>query len=113
MRGQWETILPAWHARTGHFGPASVKVLHWMAKDSAPCLAQETGQALGLVCAQHAMRSAAQLNAQALAGTLRMMYLCVFFNVNASLSDLLPLSAHVPFGPDVALRLDLVQGALL
>eukprot|EP00971_Amphidinium_carterae_P200905 3986695-Amphidinium_carterae.1 len=65
------------HARTGHFGPASLEVLNWMAKDSAPRLAQETGQALGLVRAQHAMRSAAQLNAQALTGTLRMMHSCV------------------------------------
>eukprot|EP00971_Amphidinium_carterae_P326399 6457146-Amphidinium_carterae.2 len=36
------------HARTGHFGPASIEILNWMAKDSAPRLAQETGQALGL-----------------------------------------------------------------
>eukprot|EP00971_Amphidinium_carterae_P265966 5275990-Amphidinium_carterae.2 len=48
------------HARTGRFGPASIEVLNWMAKDSAPRLAQETGQALGLVRAQHAMRSAAR-----------------------------------------------------
>eukprot|EP00971_Amphidinium_carterae_P179881 3567867-Amphidinium_carterae.1 len=46
------------HARTGHFGPASVEVLHCVAKDSAPRIAQETGQALGLVRAQHAMRNA-------------------------------------------------------
>eukprot|EP00971_Amphidinium_carterae_P224339 4450632-Amphidinium_carterae.1 len=30
------------HARTGHFGPAAVEVLHWLAKESAPRLAQET-----------------------------------------------------------------------
>eukprot|EP00971_Amphidinium_carterae_P140369 2781143-Amphidinium_carterae.1 len=73
-----------------------------MAKDSAPRLAQETGQALGLVRAQHAMRSAAQLNAQALTGTLRMMHSCVSSSVNTSPSDSLPLSSHSPAGPAVA-----------
>eukprot|EP00971_Amphidinium_carterae_P208354 4134094-Amphidinium_carterae.1 len=61
-----------------------------MAKDSAPRLAQETGQALGLVRAQHAMRSAAQLNAQALTGTLRMMHSCVSSSTHATPSDRLP-----------------------
>eukprot|EP00971_Amphidinium_carterae_P000225 4806-Amphidinium_carterae.1 len=73
-----------------------------MAKDSAPRLAQETGQALGLVRAQHAMRNAAQLNAQALTGTLRMMHSCVSTNVNVSPSDSLPLSSSLPAGPAVA-----------
>eukprot|EP00971_Amphidinium_carterae_P214507 4256883-Amphidinium_carterae.1 len=61
-----------------------------MAKDSAPRLAQETGQALGLVRAQHAMRSAAQLNAQALTGTLRMMHSCVSSSTHATPSASLP-----------------------
>eukprot|EP00971_Amphidinium_carterae_P145802 2889608-Amphidinium_carterae.1 len=90
-----------------------------MAKDSAPRLAQETGQALDLIQAQHAMRSAAQLNAQALTGTLRMMHSCVSSSVNASDSDSLPLSAHLPAGPAVCLPVrlwphstSLVQGSL-
>eukprot|EP00971_Amphidinium_carterae_P027721 546489-Amphidinium_carterae.2 len=57
------------HARTGHLGPAAVEVLHWLAKESAPRIAQESGQALGLVRAQHALHCAAQLNANALMGT--------------------------------------------
>eukprot|EP00971_Amphidinium_carterae_P221942 4406133-Amphidinium_carterae.2 len=81
------------HARTGHFGPASVEVIHQLAKDSAPRLARETGQALGLVKAQHALRTAAQLNAQALTGTLRMMHSCVSSATSATHSDSLPLSA--------------------
>eukprot|EP00971_Amphidinium_carterae_P141049 2795241-Amphidinium_carterae.1 len=49
------------------------------------------------------MRSAAQLNAQALTGTLRMMHSCASASVNASLSDSLPLSSSLPAGPAVAL----------
>eukprot|EP00971_Amphidinium_carterae_P182074 3613455-Amphidinium_carterae.1 len=87
------------HARTGHFGPSAVEVLNLMAKDSAPRLAQETGQALGLVKAQHAMRSAAQLNAQALTGTLRMIHSCVSCNLRASPPDSQPPLSQVPAGP--------------
>eukprot|EP00971_Amphidinium_carterae_P115741 2292359-Amphidinium_carterae.1 len=91
------------HARTGHFGPASVEVLHQLAKDSAPRLARETGQAMGLVRAQHALRSAAQLNAHALTGTLRMMHSCVSSNTSAIHSNSLPLSATQPSGPEMAM----------
>eukprot|EP00971_Amphidinium_carterae_P141651 2806411-Amphidinium_carterae.2 len=87
------------HARAGHFGPASVEVLHQLAKDSAPRLARETGQALGLVRAQHALRCAAHLTAQALTGTLGMMHSCVS-TVTSALHDSLPLSASQPSGPE-------------
>eukprot|EP00971_Amphidinium_carterae_P262402 5204931-Amphidinium_carterae.1 len=33
----------------GHFGPSAVEVLHWLAKDAAPRIANDSGQALGLV----------------------------------------------------------------
>eukprot|EP00971_Amphidinium_carterae_P012950 255495-Amphidinium_carterae.1 len=48
------------------------------------------------------MRSAAQLNAQALTGTLRMMHSCASGSLNASPSDSLPLTCSLPAGPAVA-----------